>query len=214
MRRTGWVLVLVAALVARWCRWPRTPPRAPLPLRGTNWVLTDRVSLGHAARRCRSTRCSACRRVEDVGVQRLQPRRTRPSGSRMRIGPRRRDDARSPAPRSTPTYEARLVTGRARAASRGTTLTLSTPRRSAPPRVPGLDRQGRAPRWVERHQLLHRDAIQSPSRERAHARVRRRHGSGNSGCNTFDGGYRGAGRRPHRARSVRRHAPGLRRPGA
>ena len=81
--------------------------------------------------------------------------------------------------------------------------------------VPGLDRQVRAARWVERHQLLHRErGPVARAGERAHARVRRRTGVRQRWLQHVRRRLSGAGRRPHPHRSARRHAPGLRRLGA
>ncbi len=89
------------------------------------------------------------------------------------------------------------------------------PRRSEPPVVPGLDRQVRAARWVERHQLLHRErGPVGRAGERAHARVRRRTSVRQRWLQHVRRRLSGAGRRPHPHRSARRHAPGLRRLGA
>ena len=181
MRRRGRVLVLVAVLCARWCRWPRDAAAAPLSLRGTNWVLRRSSSVNAVFDGARVQGASACNALQRaVHGEWFTPadrsRRRDDQGRLCRCRPRLRGPSREGGVVPHPRDDAHVA----------------RPRRSEPPVVPGLDRQVRAARWVERHQLLHRErgpvaraGERALTLEFADARV-----SGNGGCNTFDGGYR------------------------
>ena len=198
MRRT---LILVATAAVLLTAMPAAlAARRQLPLQRTNWVLTDRVSIGtplaevsvdavfdgtRVQRRARAATPTAGATPPTAGASRLQD-----DGVHDARGVRRR----LPAKVEPDVPEARLVTGRRRyritrhdphAVDRAGRRLLVVPR---------LDREVRAARRVERHRLLHRRrdpvgrAGSTLTLEFADSRA-----SGNGGCNTFDGGYHGVG---------------------